>query len=244
MAVLPGPAAPAVGQRFSNLQGVLLLTKTPGFLPVKTRLAMEIGINQAESLYCCFLADIAEKLRGMGLPLLVCHLPGQPEEIKVLQNILGPVTTYSAQQGDDLGMRMLNAFMHGFAAGYQQLLLIGGDCPDLPESIFFQAFEALNQLDCVLGPTRDGGYYLIGFRQETFLPTVFDVSEWGAPTVYADTIQKLSTLQCRFAELAVWEDIDTLTDLQKMSNRHVSQRNHDFDGSQTLNWLRANLPDA
>jgi uncharacterized protein len=198
---------------------VILLTKTPGCLPVKTRLALDLGA-EAEVLYSCFLQDIGVKLSHLNLPVLVCHLPGDASEQPALQALLGTQATFSPQMGVDLGERMHQAIVSAFARGWQKVLLIGGDCPDLPPTIFETAFELLNSADCVLGPTRDGGYYAIGFRQAGFRPEVFAFSDWGASSVFAATLERLHVHQTQVALLPEWRDVDTLADLQALYQRN------------------------
>ncbi len=196
-------------------QAIVLMTKTPGYLPVKTRVAVDLNESIAIEVYRCFLRDIGDKFRALKLPLLVHHLPGQADEEPILRELLGPVDVYP-QSGHDLGARMQKAFEQHFAQGWEQLLLIGGDCPDLPPELFEQAFKALKTHNCVLGPTYDGGYYLIGFNQSGFAPAVFDFSDWGAKTVYGETIRRLQTGNVTYFELETRSDIDTLQELQQV----------------------------
>ncbi|MGV3523515.1 MAG: TIGR04282 family arsenosugar biosynthesis glycosyltransferase [Candidatus Sericytochromatia bacterium] len=202
-------------------QGLLLLTKTPGHAPVKTRLAEDIGREQAEALYTCFLQDIGARCRRLKLPLHVFHHPGLSGEIRLLEQLLGPAAGYAPQQGSELGARMLDAFCDSFAAGTQALVLIGGDCPDLPQAYLEAAFDTLETHDCVLGPTRDGGYYLIGFRNPGFVPSVFAMRDWAAHTVYAETCKVLQEHGVSWRELPPWEDVDSLADLRRLWERHT-----------------------
>lgn len=224
------------------MKAVLLMTKTPGRLPVKTRLAPALGTPAAEALYACFLRDIGAKFRALGLPLRVHHLPGEPDEIPILSALLGQAAGFYPQAGQELGTRMRQAFEAGFAAGYQHLLLIGGDCPDLPPDTFTAAFAALDQHDCVLGPTRDGGYYLLAFSRGGFTPALFDFPDWSAATVYAETIRRLQAAGRSLLELPAWSDVDTLDDLQRMRQRSATGW---FSGSATQRFLAGlNLPEA
>ncbi|HEY9843336.1 MAG: TIGR04282 family arsenosugar biosynthesis glycosyltransferase [Candidatus Sericytochromatia bacterium] len=217
------------------------MTKTPGRQPVKTRLAADLGPGPAEELYCCFLRDIGVKFRELEIPLLVQHLPGKPEEADLLRTLIEPVAGCFPQSGHDLGARMQQAFVAGFAAGWRQLVLIGGDCPDLPPDTFTAAFAALENADCVLGPTADGGYYLIGFRCSGFVPAVFDFPDWGAETVYAETLRRLKQASATYKELPGWSDVDTLADLRKLWERN---QNNWFTHSITMQALRRLWPDA
>ena len=220
---------------------LLLLSKTPGCLPVKTRLAADIGSDTALAIYCAFLQDIGHKIQQLGFPLRVHHLPGQAEEKPVLKGLLGDVSDMLPQLGEDLGSRMQHAFECAFAAGHDPVLLIGGDCPDLPPAILQAAFAALADHDCVLGPTFDGGYYLIGFRACGFAPLVFDFGDWGAQSVYGETLQRLQTAGIPFAELAAWDDIDTLAELKRLWQRNQTGW---FSNSITMQLLQELFADG
>lgn len=216
-------------------KAILLITKTPGRLPVKTRLAVDLDETTAVELYRCFLRDIGAKFRQLKLPLMVHHLPGSIDEQDVLTDLLGQVAGMYPQLGHDLGARMSEAFRRHFADGAEQLVLIGGDCPDLPPEIFNQAFSALDSHDCVLGPTRDGGYYLIGFTRAGYASVVFDFEDWGASTVYGETLERLQTAGKSYFELEQREDIDTLAELQ-----HVYSQNQQgwFADSATMRLVQ------
>lgn len=192
---------------------MLLMTKTPGRQPIKTRLAVTLGTTVAEALYCAFLRDLGAMLHRLGLPLRLHALPADAEACAVLTALLGPAQAFASQQGADLGQRMQAAFECGFAAGCAQLVLIGGDAPLAVAQQLPAAFAALEDQGCTLGPTADGGYYLIGFTAGSFAPTVFDFAEWGAATVYAETLQRLQQVACRCLPLAPGRDVDTLADL-------------------------------
>lgn len=223
----------------AEASALILLSKTPGELPVKTRLAADLGSETAEALYRCFLAEIGTKCRGLNLPLRVHHLPGAPHEAPVFTELLGPAISCLPQQGEELGARMLTAFRQGFAAGYARLVLIGGDCPDLAPATLEAAFAALADQDCVLGPTADGGYYLLGFRRPGFFEPVFDFADWAAPGVYGETLRRLASAGVSYTSLPGWEDIDTLADLRRLWERNQSGW---FAASQTMQALRRLWP--
>ena len=93
-------------------------------------------------------------------------------------------------------------------------MLIGSDSPTLPADYIQQAFERLQQHDAVLGPTEDGGYYLIGIRDA--VPPVFDGVQWGSPQVWRQTVDRLHESKVRFATLPTWYDVDVLDDLERL----------------------------
>ena len=143
---------------------------------------------------------------------------------------------YLPQQGGDLGKRMSKAFRDGFAAGHRQILLVGSDIPDLPAQIIHDGFASLKQHGAVIGPAHDGGYYLIGFRPDCFLPDIFTGIRWGTGDVFEKTMALFRLGNQDVSILPSWRDIDTLEDLRDLQARH---RHGDFVNSGTLRYLRA-----
>ena len=195
----------------SELDQVLVIfTKVPLPGAVKTRLASVLSAEQAARLQSCFLVD--EIRLAMTLPdveVVVAFTPAHAEA--QLRAILPEPVRLLPQREGDLGKRMAQTFSHLFEAGRDLVVLIGSDLPTLPSSILAQAFAALAQADIVLGPSTDGGYYLIGMRR--LHATLFDGVAWGTSLVLAQTAERIRTLGLRSASLPVWYDVDTPDDL-------------------------------
>jgi hypothetical protein len=107
-----------------------------------------------------------------------------------------------------------------------------------------KAFTALQTQEVVLGPAADGGYYLIGFRDTSFTPSVFEEIHWSTPTVLAETMTKIKKANRTVNLLPVWSDVDTIADLR---NLVVRSKNTAFKFSRTITYLRQhdiNLEDA
>jgi rSAM/selenodomain-associated transferase 1 len=145
------------------------------------------------------------------------------------------------QAGADLGERMKNAFQHCFADGFDDVIIIGSDIPDLPPEIFAEAFAALENRGAVIGPAADGGYYLIGFRKETFAPEAFEGIVWSTQAVFAETVARLERVGVGVHLLPSWRDVDTVDDLRDLVRRH---RDTPFAGSRTMACLAASRPAA
>jgi uncharacterized protein len=120
-----------------------------------------------------------------------------------------------AQRGNDLGERLTNCFTDLFELGYERVVVIGGDSPTLPFEILEYAFDALeNDQSVTLGPTEDGGYYLIGARQ--LHPTLFQDIAWSSPQVLAQTRERSAQAKLDLIELPEWYDVDTPADLARL----------------------------
>jgi len=126
------------------------------------------------------------------------------------------------------------AFRHAFAEGRTRAVLIGSDIPDLPTSVVSGAFRALDGNDAVIGPARDGGYYLVGFRSDTFLPGIFRGIPWSTATVLADTLAVFEREGRKVHRLSLWRDVDTIDDLKDLMDR---SRNSNFSSSLTMAYL-------
>ena len=217
---------------------ILVFIKSPEKGTVKSRLAAAIGEEQACRLYENFVLDLLETLRktakDKSYALKVCFYP--PESGKTISTWLGSRYEYLPQHGKDLGERMSNAFREIFAEGYGQILLVGSDIPDLPGKMIHDGFASLERHGAVIGPTQDGGYYLIGFRSGCFLPDIFAGIPWSTSEVFEKTMAQLRFRNFDVSILPAWQDIDTLEDLRDLLKRH---EHGDFRKSRTLRYLLA-----
>jgi rSAM/selenodomain-associated transferase 1 len=207
--------------------------KIPQKTSVKTRLAESLGKDTATDLYKNFVADILETLKNNRHNFIICFYPphAQPEAA----GWLGHTLTLTPQYGNDLGTRMSNAFADSFSEGFRHVLLIGTDFPDLPAGIFDNAFKFLPENDAVVGPAVDGGYYLIGFNANSFLPSVFDDMPWGTRNVFEKTIKVLRNKGLKVYILPKWRDIDTLEDLESFSKTYSANKSA---ASNTVTYLK------
>ncbi len=145
--------------------------------------------------------------------------------------------SYRPQTGHDLGMRMVNAFKSCFDDGFRSVIIIGSDCPDLPQWIIEEAFEALQRHGAVIGPSYDGGYYLIGFSGESFSGNYFENIPWSTENVYKETVGRFDKEGVSFHVLPAWRDIDTIDDVRAL----LKECGHsDFRKSKTMRFLRLN----
>lgn len=123
------------------------------------------------------------------------------------------------QKGKDLGERMSNAFEEVFQNKAQSAIIIGSDCPQITKDILLNAFNALIEKDCVIGPAEDGGYYLLGLNQ--LEKNIFQNKKWSTSTVLSDTIKNFETNNWAYSVLDSLRDIDTIDDL-KFFKEHLS----------------------
>ncbi|MBG3875796.1 glycosyltransferase [Desulfovibrio oxamicus] len=216
---------------------VLFFVKYPEPGAVKTRLASVMGAEAAAAMYRHFVQDMLAELVQVKADLRICcdtgtapcggdGTPGGQDALAACKAWLGPQHAYQPQQGDDLGERMRTALADAYAAGYERAVVLGSDIPDFPHELAQKALDDLDLHDAVIGPAFDGGYYLIGFRRDRFLPGVFDGMEWSGATVYAATMERLEAARLDVVRLPEWNDVDTMWDLNVLyrTNRNSSFR--------------------
>jgi rSAM/selenodomain-associated transferase 1 len=193
------------------------MAKAPIPGTVKTRLVPFLSIDEAAELSRALLVDQLEHLRAISTADL--YLLFSPREAGEMLRQLAPLSFELFPQTDgDLGARMEHAFETLFARGHKEIILIGGDLPPVPLAYFGQAFEFLNGPDqgVVLGPSRDGGYYLVGMNGPV---KIFQDMTWSHDQVLAQTVAKLAALGIPMHQLPLWFDVDTPADIERL--RHL-----------------------
>ena len=171
---------------------------------VKTRLAKTIGDEGAFEVYKELVA-ITEKVTS------TIHFEKRIYFSDVVIDEKWDNIDKKVQFGVDLGARMRNAFIDGFNDGFESIVLIGSDLPDLSKDVINNGFLALKNQDVVFGPAEDGGYYLIGMNQ--LFSTVFYDKPWSDPNLLKITLKELEKNSINYSLIQTLNDIDTIEDL-------------------------------
>lgn len=207
---------------------LVIMTKAPQPGRSKTRLVPPLSYDEAADLARALLVDQLENLaRFDGARLFIAFTPEKTAGF--FEGFVPQRFTCFPQRGQSLGERMSHAFGHLFASAFQNIILIGSDLPALPPSLFDHAYGLLetSAADVVLGPSADGGYYLVGMNRMN--TTVFEGIRWSRNDVLAQTIQKLAGVGLEHELLPEWYDIDTAYDLGRLeserSRRDVLMKN-------------------
>jgi rSAM/selenodomain-associated transferase 1 len=185
---------------------VVLFAKKPEPGKVKTRLQSHLNPEDAARLYRAFLLDCAEELQAAKAEVkVIAYAPANAEE--ALRYLLGEMGdfAYVPQPETDLGGRMEALVQWGFAQGAERVVLLGSDSPSLPAEYIDRALELLQEREVVLGPSTDGGYYLVG-RQRGDSRIFADVA-WSTGEVLKQSLQRLGAQSLGL--LAPWYDVDT-----------------------------------
>lgn len=188
-------------------QALIIFYRNPEIGKVKSRLAATVGEERALAIYI----RLASFTRNITETLLMDKIVFYSNYIDTEDAWNNSIYKKQLQQGEDLGVRMSNAFLWAFRNGYASVVLIGTDCLDIDESIIKRSFSLLSEFEVVIGPAKDGGYYLLGMNQSH--PHLFLNKEWGTHTVLSDTLENLGEIN--FQLLPVLNDIDEESDLPK-----------------------------
>ena len=190
-----------------NKNLIIVFVRTPEIGKVKTRLAKSIGDQSALTIYKLLLKHNAAVLHDLSFSKVVYY-----SEI-VRENDYWDATIFQkkVQKGSDLGERMQNAFETEFKEGYEKILIIGSDLFDLKPTHITTAFEALETHDITIGPSLDGGYYLLGMKE--LYHTLFKNKKWGTDSVLEHTLKDLKQQNIKLLEAL--NDIDIFEDLQQ-----------------------------
>ena len=191
---------------------LIIFAKAPIPGAVKTRLCPPLTPDEAASLHGSLVLDAMERTKGLqGITLYVAGAPDLAHPFfKVMEGRYG--AQLLEQRGPDLGARMRQALQDVFDHGAQAALLTGTDLPTLPRARLSEALALIKTHDVVLGPTPDGGYYLIGLRK--MVPALFEGIAWSTPTVFAETKKKIEDAGLSLGLLPECRDLDTLEDLK------------------------------
>ena len=189
------------------------MAKAPLPGQVKTRLCPPCTLEEAAELYRHFLLDTFElAARLQGVTVTVAYFPSEAE--KTFKSMAPSSFELMPQGGNNLGERLSNAFEQLFFLGYKQVVAIGADSPTLPLVYIRRSFELLPRADLVLGPSTDGGYYLIGMKaphRDLFVGVTM-----GTDKVLLQTSERARRANLRVSLLPPWYDVDTRDDLERL----------------------------
>jgi len=190
---------------------ILIFVRAPEVGRVKTRLGAEIGAEAALRVYRRLAEHAVGEARALGddIDVRVCFTPVDSGDS--VKRWLGEGARYLPQSDGDLGGRMEAAFDAAFAAGHRRVVIIGSDLPGLTAGLLRDALELLGHHPAVLGPARDGGYYLLGL--ESMIREIFHGIPWSTARVFGATIERLASLGITPALLPLLADVDVAADL-------------------------------
>jgi len=206
---------------------LVVMLKVPVAGKVKTRLTPPLKKEDAARLYKCFIQDIFSRISTLnGIDIIAAYTPKNLAER--IKRIVPVNTMLIPQKGNDLGERLQNIFSQLFSIGYKKVAIIGTDSPDLPVEYIKKSFSSLNKnTSIVIGPSRDGGYYLIAMSNPLsppfskggmggFASEIFEDIPWSTNTVFKKTLEKTKKAGLLPALLPEWYDVDETDDLKTL----------------------------
>ncbi len=214
---------------------IIVMVKAPRAGEVKTRLVPPLSESDAASLAACFARDTILNAQRAAGDVLVAYAPAEARSD--LEAILPPDLHWFAQAGDNLGQRLDSVAKHAFGLGFSPLVILGADSPTLPASFIRETVNVLtaDEADVCLGPTEDGGYYLVGMHGP--VPALFQNIDWSTPSAYEQTAANASDLNLRLHRLPIWYDVDTPDDLSRLRDQMTSAKEMRERAPNTHNWF-------
>lgn len=200
---------------------LVVYLKAPAAGTVKTRLQTRYTPEQAADLYRAFILDTFDTAATIDVD---CRIASYAGDRTLVADIVPEGWSIVEQIDADLGTRMRQSLQREIDAGADKVVLIGTDLPSLPAHHLADAFHALDTSDVVVGPTTDGGFYLIGTRID--LPDIFPGVTWSSEHVFEQTTAGIERAGLRMGTIPLWSDIDTPEDLDDILEKHQAPLTH------------------
>ncbi|HEV3121151.1 MAG TPA: TIGR04282 family arsenosugar biosynthesis glycosyltransferase [Isosphaeraceae bacterium] len=197
---------------------------------VKTRLASAVGPELAADVHTAMLFDLldlwdSERFVAPGGRRVLVYSPADAGPW--FDPHVPASFALQPQSEGDLGQRLHSFFAGEFEDGATRVVAIGSDSPTLDPTLVISAFLCLESRDLVLGPSTDGGYYLVGCRPP--VPPIFEGIDWSTAHVLSQTIDLLRNTRLSLSVLPPWYDVDTLDDLQVLAGHLYAMRRSGLD---------------
>jgi rSAM/selenodomain-associated transferase 1 len=216
----------------SKRDTLLVVAKQPQPGQTKTRLCPPLSYAQAADLYECFLRDTLDIMRQVrDVESVIAFLPeGAVDYFRQL----APDMKLTCQSGASLGERLDHLLTEALVSGSQRAVVMDSDSPTLPLEYISKAFDQLAAADVVIGPTRDGGYYLIGMKQPQ--PHLLLEVQMSTPHVLADTLAIAESTGLIVSLLPTWYDVDMIDDLYQL-DKEIAELSKNGSAAATRDWL-------
>jgi uncharacterized protein len=212
---------------------VMVKAPLPGF--AKTRLTPPLTKVDAAALSLCFVQDVVTSALSVRPNLIVAFTPSEGRD--VLEPLLPQNLIWLEQKGAHLGERLDSVINHAAESRFSPIIVLGADSPTLPPTLIENALYALTSgaAEIVLGPTTDGGYYLIGFHKPD--SAVLRNVTWSSPLTFEQTVRNIKQLKLPLFTLPQWYDVDTFADLTLLANELRTDLEAQRRAPQTYRWL-------
>ncbi len=196
-----------------NDRVLVIMAKAPRPGAVKTRLAPSLSPEAVTDFYCCLLDDTLALARSLGDVEVAIMCPDT--DVNELARLASNEVSVVAQKGEGLAAGLTSVFAHFTEHDQQRTIAFNSDSPHLPRSVLEEAFETLAAYDVVVGPTHDGGYYLVGAKASH--PTLFAGDGMGTSSALERLLSRARTLELSVGFAAPFYDIDVADDLTRLA---------------------------
>ena len=214
---------------------LVIMAKAPRLGAVKTRLAQSLFVEAATELYRCLLDDtlaLAHSLSGVRVAIMC-----PASDVEEMKQLAGGDTIVVAQDGAGLAAALTSVFEQFAAPGANRVIAFNSDSPHLPASVLTGAFETLIARDLVVGPTHDGGYYLVGAKAAH--PGLFAGDEMGTDSAFEALLARARRLRLAVSLTERFYDIDVGGDLTQLA---TELRVTPARAPRTASWLKERRP--
>jgi rSAM/selenodomain-associated transferase 1 len=190
------------------MKAVIVFVKNPQLGKVKTRLAKSIGDEGALKVYKYLLKFTKDLIKKTNADQLFLY---HYEEIIEVNKWTVLNCKNQLQSKGDLGNKMHSAFEYVFSKGFERVVVLGSDCLEVTPEIINNSFFILEQSDSVIGPAKDGGYYLLGLNK--MIPEIFNHMPWSKSNLCEETIREIEANKLNYKLLPTLSDVDYIEDL-------------------------------
>jgi hypothetical protein len=224
-------ASETAGRSSDSERVLVIMAKAPSSGAVKTRLTPRLSPADVTGFYCCLLGDTLALARSLVHVEVAIMCPAP--DVNELAQLAGNEVSVVAQQGDGLAAGLTSVFAHFAEDHLRRTIAFNSDSPHLPRSVLEDAFETLNAHDVVVGPTHDGGYYLVGAKASH--PTLFARDGMGTSSALERLLSRARALELSVGFVDPFYDVDVADDLTRLSSelRLVPRR-----APRTAAWLK------
>jgi rSAM/selenodomain-associated transferase 1 len=219
----------AVHSRYGD-RTLVIMAKAPKPGRVKTRLAQHLPLPAITAFYRCLLDDTIALARSLGTVHVAMMCPGA--DVNELVPLVDDQVQVVAQKGDGLAAGLTSVFAQFANGGRQRIIAFNSDSPHLPPSILEAAFEILTSHDIVVGPTHDGGYYLVGAK--ALHPALFEGDGIGTINALDRLLGRARALELSIGFTPPFYDIDVANDLIQLA---AELRHEPARAPRTAAWL-------
>jgi rSAM/selenodomain-associated transferase 1 len=210
---------------------LVVMAKAPRAGQVKTRLAQSLPVDAVTEFYCRLLDDTIALARSLDTVQVAIMCPAS--DVEELTRLTRGVVGVVAQKGAGLAAGLTSVFAHFAGTGGRRVVAFNSDSPHLPAAVLDGAFEALTAHDVVVGPTHDGGYYLVGAKAAH--PTLFEGDGMGTQSALEALLARAGGLELSVGFMESFYDIDVGEDLARLA---AELRLAPARAPRTAAWLR------